>query len=166
MKYFAIISVLVLLASLVLVGTQFMTSNIYIEAAGVTTLPAKDQEALFASLRDQLRLDAVVGTPFVSTRELGEAEDYQFCLYTVRIRNNCRIPAELAELRLAPVAGDVMLFTQNDYLPVPTMATVPPGGTAEVAVVLLTSHGNHTVRDATVSCYMWGKPFTLQTRMH
>lgn len=171
MKYFAIFSALVLLVTLVFVGSLYITSNIYIEAAGVTIVPASEHPALFASLSDQLRLDALAGTAFTTHKELGDAEDYQFCVYTVRLKNDCRIPAELAEVQIGPRTDDVLQISQSDYLSdpengfpaVPTLTGAAPGGTGEVAGVLLTKRGNHTIREVTVTCYLWGVPFTLKT---
>lgn len=162
MKYFAIISALVLLLTLVGVGSLYMTANIYVEAAGVITVEASTQPALFASLRDQARLGAVVGTSYAGQAQLGEAEDYQFCIYTVRLRNDCHVTAESVEVQVAPMSGDVLYFAQNDYLPVPTLVSVPAGGTAEASAVLLTTRGNHTIREVAVTYYMWGIPFTLK----
>lgn len=163
MKYFAILSALILLLTLVGVGYLYMTTNIYVEAAGVITTEASNQPALFASLRDQARLGAVVGASFGGQTELGEAEDYQFCVYTVRLRNGCRVQAESVEVQISPMSGDVLQFAENDYLPVPTLVSVPVGGTADASAVLLTTRGNHTIREVTVTYYMWGIPFTLKT---
>ncbi len=163
MKFLAIVSALILLLTLVGVGYLYMTTNIYVEAAGVITVEASAQPALFASLRDQARLNAVVGTAYNSPVDLGEAEDYQFCIYTVRVRNNCRVAADSMEVQVSPMTGDVLCFAQNDYLPVPTLVSVPVGGAAEASSVLLTTRGNHTIREVTVTYYMWGIPFTLKT---
>jgi len=163
MKFIAILSALILLVTLVGVGYLYMTTNIYVEAAGVITVEASSQPALFASLRDQARLGAVVGTPFTGQTELGKNDDYQFCIYTVRLRNNCRVDAESVEVQISPMSGDVLQFTENDYLPVPTLTSVAAGGTGEASAVLLTTRGNHTIREATVTYCMWGIPFTLKT---
>ena len=157
MKIFAILSILVLLLTLVGVGSLYMTANIYVEAAGVVTMEATSQTDMFDNLRDQMRLGAVVGTPFIPQTELGDAEDYQFCIYTVRLRNDCRVPAETVELMISPMAGDVL------QLAAMTDVTVPAGGTADATAVILASADMHSIREVNITYYMWGIPFTLKT---
>ena len=157
MKFFAILSVLVLLLTLVGVGSLYMTANIYVEAAGVVTSEASAQPEMFSALSDQLRLGALVGTSFTSETALGPVEDYQFCIYTVRLRNDCRIPAEMVELQVSPMAGDVLQVGD-----VPEV-TVQPGATADAAAVILTDADMHAIREITITYYMWGIPFTMKT---
>jgi len=157
MKFFAILSVLVLLLTLVGVGSLYMTANIYVEAAGVVTMEATAQQEMFDSLGEQVRLGAVVGTPFTSATSLGQAEDYQFCIYTVRLRNDCRIPAEMVELQISPMAGDVLQIGDAP------LVSVQPGSTADAMAVLLTDADMHAIREVTITYYMWGVPFTMKT---
>lgn len=157
MKYLAIFSVLVLLLTLVGVGSLYMTANIYVEAAGVVTTEAAARQETFDSLSEQMRLNAVVGTPYIAAAELGDAEDYQFCIYTVRLCNDCRVPAEMVEVQVSPMAGDVLQVGGAPGV------TVPAGGTADATAVILTTAGNHSIREVSVTYYMWGAPFTLKT---
>ncbi len=157
MKYFAIFTVLVLLLTLVGVGSLYMTANIYVEAAGVVTVEATAQQDTFDTLAAQVRLGAVVGTPFVQVGSLGDASGYQFCIYTIRLRNDCRIPAEMVEVQVTPMSGDVL---QLGSIPA---VDVPAGGTADATAIILTDAGMHSIREATVTYYMWGIPFTLKT---
>lgn len=157
MKFFAILSVLVLLLTIVGVGSLYMTANIYVEACGVVTAEATSQQTLFDSLAAQMQLGAVVGTPFTSASELSGAEAYKFCIYTLRLRNDCRIPAEMVEVQVSPMAGDVLQVGDAPFV------TVQPGGTAETTAIILTDAGMHSVREVTVTYYMWGIPFTLKT---
>jgi len=159
MKFFAIISVLILILTLVCVGSLYMTSNVTVEPAGVTVTSAADSPVLFAELAEQVRLDAVVGTPFVDARELGSAEDYRFITYTVTIHNKTRIPAELAEMQIAPVAGaDILQIGSFEEV------TVPAHGSATVTATILTTASSTSGQSATITYYMWGVPFTLKTR--
>lgn len=157
MKIFAILSVLVLLLTLVGVGSLYMTANIYVDACGVVTIGAADRQDMFDALSDQLRLGAVVGTPFSSTAELTRAEDYQFCIYTIRLKNDCRIPAEMVEVQISPMAGDVLQVGDAPLF------TVQPGATTDATAVLLTAANMHAIREVTVTYYMWGIPFSLKT---
>ncbi|MBQ7849116.1 MAG: hypothetical protein IJ343_05285 [Clostridia bacterium] len=157
MKFFAILSVLVLILTLVSVGSLYMTANIYVEACGVVTVEAPARQDMFDTLSEQVRLGAVVGTPYATVSSLGSADGYQFCIYTVRLRNNCRIPAEMVELQVSPMAGDVLQVGDAPYV------SVTPGGTSDATAVILTTAGNHSIREVSVTYYMWGMPFTLKT---
>ena len=108
MKYFAILTVLILIVTLVGVGYMYMTANIFVEAVGVVAVEAASQPVHFAELRQQLRLGAVTGTPYVAAQELSGAEDYQFLTYTVRLKNDTSVPADMIELQVTPMAGDIL----------------------------------------------------------
>lgn len=159
MKYFAIISVLILILTLVCVGSLYMTSNVTVEPNGVTVTAAADSPVLFAELAEQVRLGAVVGTPFVDQVELGGAENYRFITYTVTVHNKTRIPAELAEMQIAPVAGaDILQIGSFEDV------TIPAHGSATLSATILTTASSTSGQSATITYYMWGVPFTLKTR--
>lgn len=159
MKFFAIISVLILILTLVCVGSLYMTSNVRAEPAGVTVASAADSPVLFAELAEQVRLGAVVGTPFIDAAELGGAENYRFITYTATIHNKTRIPVELAEMQIAPVGGTDILQIGSS-----TDVTVPPHGTATVTATILTTASSTSGQSATITYYMWGMPFSLDIR--
>lgn len=157
MKFIAILSVLLLIVSLVGVGSLYMTANVVVEAAGVGALEASTQPALFEELRDQVRLNAVVGTQFISATELTGAEDYQFLTYTVRLRNDCLVGADMVELQITPMPGDVLQIGTSADVKLPSKATV------DVSASILTAKDMHPIREVLITYYMWGVPFTMKT---
>ena len=157
MKYFAIISVLILIVTLVGVGYLYMTANIVVEAVGVIATDAPSQEALFNELKEQVRLGAVVGTPYVGAQELSEAENYQFYTYTVRLRNNCTVAADMVELQITPMSGDILQIGSF------TDVKLPAGQTVDVNATILTDVNMHAIREVTITYYIWGVPFTMKT---
>ncbi len=157
MKFFAILSVLVLICALIGVGALYMTANVVVEATGVVALEATAQPALFADLQEQVRLGAVVGTAYTAPTELRGVENYQFYTYTVRLRNDCSAPADMIELQITPMAGDVLQMGSTANV------TLPAHGTADVAATILTDVNMHPVREVVVTYYMWGVPFTTKT---
>ena len=157
MKYIAILSVLVLIVTLVGVGYLYMTANIVVEAVGVIATDAPSQEALFNELKAQVRLGAVVGTPYVPDMELSGPEDYQFYTYTVRLRNDCSVPADMIELQVTPMAGDILQIGSTADV------KLPAGQTADVTATILTDVNMHAIREVTVTYYIWGVPFTMKT---
>ncbi len=157
MKYFAILTVLLLIVSLIGVGSLYLTSNLVVEATGVMAIEAETQPELFGQLRDQVRRGAVLGTPFVAQGELSDPENYQFYTYTVRLRNDCRIPAEMIELQVSPMPGDILQLGSDSQPALQARAT------GDVTATILTLKGVHSVREVIVTYYMWGVPFTLRT---
>ena len=157
MKYFATISVLILIVALVAVGYMYMTANLFVEAVGVTAMDAPSQLPLFEELREQVRLGAVLGTPYVTARELSGAENYQFLTYTVRLRNDTAVPADMVELQVTPMAGDILQIGSYTDVKLPAKQTV------DATATILTEKDMHPIREVTISYYIWGVPFTTKT---
>lgn len=157
MKYFAILTVLFLIVTLVGVGYMYMNANIYVEAVGVIATDAQSQQALFEELQTQLRLGAVVGTPYTAAQELAGPEDYQFLTYTVRLRNNCSVPADMVELQITPMAGDILQVGSSQDV------KLPAGQTVDATATILTGVNMHAIREVTITYYIWGVPFTMKT---
>lgn len=157
MKYFAIISVLILITTLVGVGYLYMNANIFVEAVGVIATDAVSQPDLFEDLQDQLRLGAVVGTPYIASQELSGPEAYQFLTYTIRLRNNTAVPADMVELQVTPMAGDVLQIGSFDDV------KLPAGQSVDATATLLTDVNMHSIREVTITYYIWGVPFTTKT---
>ncbi len=157
MKYIAILSVLVLIAALVGVGYLYMSANIFVEAVGVVAVDAPSQSDAFEALKEQVRLGAVLGTPYVPAQELKDAEHYQFFTYTVRLRNNCAVPADMVELQVTPMSGDILQI--GSYQDV----KLPAHQTTDVTATILTDVNMHAIREVNVTYYIWGVPFTMKT---
>lgn len=157
MKYFAILTVLILIATLVGVGYMYMTANIFVDAVGVVATEAANQPVHFAELRQQLRLGAVTGTPFVQAQELADAESYQFLTYTIRLKNDTAVTADMVELQVTPMAGDVLQI--GSYHDV----KLPAGQTVDATATILTAKDMHPIREVTITYYIWGVPFTMKT---
>lgn len=157
MKYFAILTVLILIVTLVGVGYMYMTANIFVDAVGVVATEAATQPVQFAELRQQLRLGAVTGTPFVQAQELLDAENYQFLTYTVRLKNDTAVTADMVELQVTPMAGDILQI--GSYHDV----KLPAGQTADATATILTDRNMHSIREVTVTYYIWGVPFSMKT---
>ena len=157
MKYFAIITVLILIATLVGVGYLYMNANVFVEAVGVIATDAVSQYELYEDLRDQLRLGAVAGTPYIAATELSGPENYQFLTYTIRLRNNTSVPADMVELQVTPMAGDVLQIGSFEDV------KLPAGRSVDATATILTDVNMHSIREVTITYYIWGVPFTMKT---
>ena len=152
MKRFAIVSVVLLLIALLGVGAMYMTSNVTVIAQGVTALEAYRDYDLFTDLSAQVRAGAVVGTSFVAPQELSSAEDYVFYTYTFRLENNTTLPAEMIEVQITPMSGDILQIGSDQVLTI-----------GDVTATILTSKDMHAIREANITYYIWGIPFTIRT---
>lgn len=157
MKYIAILSVLVLIVALVGVGYLYTTASIVVDAVSVIATDAPSQEALFNELKTQIRLGAVVGTPYISATELSGAEDYQFYTFTVRLKNNSTVPADMVELQITPMAGDILQIGSS------TDVKLPAGQSVDATATILTTKNMHPIREVVITYYIWGAPFSMKT---
>ena len=156
MKYAAIFMVLVLIASLVGVGYLYLTANVTVQAVGVTAVEASTQPALFEELARQVENRQVLGTAFSSV-PLGSVENYQFYTYTVRLRNNSFVTADMVEVQVTPMEGDVLQIGDD------TARALPARSTGDITATILTDVNMHSVRELNITYYMWGVPFSLKT---
>ena len=131
MKYIAILLVVVLLACVGGVGWLYLNANVTVAATGVI--------AVFQQ-----------GT-------LGEAEGYQFYTYTVRLNNGCFLTADMVEVQVTPMEGDVLQLGDD------TARALPARTTGDIQATILTDVNMHAVRELNITYYMWGLPFTLRT---
>ena len=137
MKRFAIVSVVLLLIALLGVGAMYMTSNVTVIAQGVTALEAYRDYDLFTDLSAQVRAGAVVGTSFVAPQELSSAEDYVFYTYTFRLEDNTTLPAEMIEVQITPMSGDILQIGSDQVL------TLPAHTIGDVTATILTRHARN-----------------------
>lgn len=153
MKVFAIGAVLLLIAALAGVGWLYMNATVTVQAVDVTAVEAASQSGLFRELSEGIREGRTVGTAY-TTEAPGEVENYQFLSYTLRITNHTAIPMEGLEVMITPMEGDVAQVGDLTY------KTLAAGGEGDLGAVILTGVDQHSVREAVVTWYMWGLPFS------
>ena len=156
MKYLAMFMVLVLLAAVVGVGWLYMTSTITVEAARVVAMEATAQESYFRQLKEQMASGHVIGTQYTQ-EPLGSPTDYQFYTYTIRLKNNTFLTADMVELQVTPMTGDVLQIGDD------TARALAAHSTGDIQATILTDVNMHSVRELNITYYMWGMPFTLRT---
>lgn len=156
MKVVAILSVLVLIASLFGVGYLYLTANVTVEAIGVVAVEASTQPELFAQLKQQVESQQVLGTAY-TTQPLGDAESYQFLTYTVRLKNSCFVTADMVEVQVTPMQGDVLQTADT------SARALSARSTGDLTATILTDINMHSVRELNITYYMWGIPFSLRT---
>lgn len=156
MKYAAILTVLLLIACLIGVGYLYLTANVTVEAIGVVAVEASSQPDLFNELAWQVEGQCVQGTAYTTT-PLSSAENYQFYTYTIRLKNNCFVTADMVEVQVTPMEGDVLQLADD------TARALGARSTGDLGVTILTDVNMHSIRELNISYYMWGVPFTIRT---
>ena len=156
MRVAAVILMVLCLAAAVLTGYLFVTANVVITGIDCVAADAADQPEIFRELKRQTETGTFTGTPF-ETDGLGEAADYQFFTYSVKMRNDTFVRAETVQIQIAPMNGDVLQTAET------APGQIPARGAGEAGATILTRKNMHNVREIVVTYYLWGMPFSLRT---
>ena len=157
MKAAAIVSVILLIACLLGIGVLYATADMAVESVNVIAVEAATQPDLFNQLRQQVESGSILGTAYTGQNWLDDASNYQFYTYTIRLRNDCFVNADMIEAQVTPMDGDVLQI--GDY----TVKQLPSRATGDLQVTILTAIGMHPVREINITYYVWGLPFSLKT---
>ena len=155
MKPLAIILVILVLAALVGVGYLYFTSNLTVSFSSVVATDPVNQTEAFSQIRTAVENETFIGTRF-SSEQLGDPEDYLFYTWTVHLENKSFLPADTVEIQITPMTGDVLLLGDTEE------HSLDSRRTANLTATVLTSRGMHSVREATVTWYVWGLPFSVR----
>lgn len=156
MKAVAIILVIVCLAAFAGVGYLYMNAVIDVDAVELVMYEAGTQEALFQDLKDQTAENRLIGTLFSDSMP-EQSDDLVFFQYTVSLKNDTFLKAEEAEIQITPGAGDILQVGETQPVDIPAHET------GYVRAVLLTQKDSTSIRELTVTYYIWGLPFTVRT---
>ena len=155
MKPAAILLMVLCLAALAGVGWLYFSADLTVEEVSCVAYAAQDQPAVFQALKDQLASGSFTGTPFDASG-LSAPEDYQFLEYTLRLRNDTFLKAEVIEIQVTPMTGDILQLSDPDAHDLPARS----GGAFTAAI--LTSREMHSIRELTLTYYLWGLPFSAR----
>lgn len=155
LKYVMILMIALVVLSLALVGYFFATAKVSIVQYSASGTPATEQQTLFDELKTKIAQKSFQGTQF-QTAELGEAADYAFITYTLRLSNQCLVPIDMVEVQVVPDPADVL---QLGDLNVHSLDAKSQG---DITATLLTSKNSHSIRELIVTYYVWGVSFTIR----
>ena len=153
MKVFAVIMILLVLVAVAAIGIFCFSAKIDVRFVSCIATDGVTQVEFFDGMKKQVESGSFTGTRF-SGSPLQAADQYQFLTYTVRLDNHAFLKAETIELRITPMDGDVLQLGDENC------CDLDSGKQAEVSATILTSRTMHSVREGTVSYYLWGIPFT------
>ena len=158
MKAVAIILIILCLAALVGVGYLYASSNLSVSFVECIANDPMVQTEYFSSLKESMENESFVGTRF--TRDALSTPDlYQFFTWTVKLENRTFLDADVAEIQITPMSGDVQQI--GDTNP----HTVRSWHEGTLSATVLTSRSMHSVREAIVTWYFWGIPFSARVTL-
>ena len=155
MKVFAIFLIVLVLAAVIGVGWLYLNARMDIRFDSCIANDGYTQAEVFNSVKAKLKNDTFIGTRFTK-EELETADQYQFLTYTIHVNNHSFLKAEVIEIRITPMQGDVLQLGDE------TAHDLPSGRQTDLSATILTDRNMHSVREATVTWYFWGLPFTEQ----
>lgn len=155
MKYLALFLTLCVLAVGCVAGYELLNTQLRVTGLGLKAVPAAERATEFSILQTAMSRGSLEGTVF-KNGELGDAAGYTFKIYTIRLKNTGLLPAEMVEVQLSPLSGDVLYYGETSE------AVVNPGGTRDVWVSLLTTDSDKTARDLYITYYIWGHPLKMK----
>ena len=146
------LTVLFLALSLVLSGVmlwQWTHVELSVAARSVRTVPAQEMKSNYEAVRQAVTNGSLQGVVY-HAEALREAEACSFQFFTLSLENRGLLPAEMTELQLTPFSQDICAYLSRQEV------IIPPGGKKDVVLTLLTAGASPTVRDVTVTYYLWG----------
>ena len=155
MKPIGIILIILVLVAVVAVGYLYLNAKLDITFKECIATDGITQIDFFDNLKSKVNASTFVGTRY-SNADLGAADQYQFLTYTIRLDNRSFLKAEVIEIRITPMQGDVLQIGEE------TAHDLPSGQQMDLSATILTDRTMHSVREATVSYYFWGIPFTTK----
>lgn len=149
MKKTAIFLILLVMAAGGVIGYGLYRTNLQVTAKGLQKTSAAENPEEFRALREAALGQRLPGT--VLKKEIGEdPAGYSLYTYTLRLKNNGLVDAEMVEMQISPASGDVLFYGATDEI------IIPAGQTRDVSCVLLTEREPSPVREIYVTYYLWG----------
>ncbi len=155
MKPLAVFLVILVIAALAGIGWLYFNSNLTVTFSACVATDPLTQESVFSELKSSVEADSFVGTRF-SSAPLTSPEDYLFYTWTVHLENRSFLPADVIEIRITPMSGDALLIGD------PSEHTLDAFSASDLSATALAARNSHSVREAIVSWYVWGFPFSTR----
>ena len=153
MKAVGIIMIILCIAALAGVVYYYASSSLTVAYIDCVATDPMSQSDLMELLKTQLEEDTFAGLKLTPDPVCSPADSLLYT-WTVQISNRTRIPAKAAEIRIIPLSGDII------QLPLQAETIIEPGKDEIIRITVLTGAGMHHVREAIVSWYLWGMPFS------
>lgn len=155
MKTLAVIILVLVLAVSGMLGYALFNTALVVEGKGMQTLSAQSRYEDFAELQRNLEYGTDEATVY-GEQLLLDASEYNFYIYTLRLKNRCLVPAEMVEMQVVGKDGDILSYDDGNQV------NISPGASRDVWCVLLTRGTPTPVREIVITYYLWGNPQTVK----
>lgn len=155
LKWLMIFMIALVVLALLLVGYFYATAKVSVVSSTSQGVAADTQGDQFAQIKTDVARGAFIGT-LLRTEPLGDAANYAFITYTLRVSNQCLVPIDMIELQVVPASADVL---QIGNLSVRALNAKTVG---DVSATILTARNTNPVREVIVTYYVWGVSFSLR----
>ncbi len=156
LKILMILMIVLVVAALGTVGYFFATAKVTVAAYKAAGTPATQQAALYDQLKTQVARNEFQGTLFIAGQTLGDAADYAFITYTLRLSNQCLVPIDTVEVQVVPGTGDVLQIGDT------AVRSLEAKSQGDIAATILTAVNSNSVRELIVTYYVWGVSFSIR----
>ena len=126
-----------------------------VEALGAQAFEAQSQQSTFDDLKRRLDSGTVLGSVFKNT-SLGESSEYAFITYTVRLRNESLLSADMVEVQIVPTEADILQMGGNG------IKSLSPKSRGDIAATILSQRNSDSMREIVVTYYIWGQSFSIK----
>ena len=143
-----------------LVGTQL---SVYVGPRHLSILPAAQQPQQYQRWMDALVNDSLQGTVYDAKVQSG-IDDHAFLVYEISLHNPGLLPADMVEVQLLPLKGDVLSVSGQVSMgqDINTPVLLAPGGKTTLQHILLTRETSNRSREFIITYYIWGNPFQVK----
>lgn len=148
------ILVVVVVALAAFFGYSFYAAELKVTMSGVQVVPATERMEEFSALRLAVEEQTLRGTLF-QQMTLGDAEEYEFHVYTADVRNNGFFQADWVRLDVQPDPSDVLQLDQENAGMLVGMTT------GSMQVTVLAARGSATARQFTLTYFILGSPYSV-----
>ncbi len=158
MKPLGIILIVLCIAAFAGVIYVYAVSSLSVSYMDCIATDPVTQLDFFNAMKAQLLDGTFVGTRF-SDAEIASPDQLLYYTWTVRLNNATFLTADAAEIQIVPMSGDILQIGD------PSEHTVPSGRSLELSATVLTSRSMHSIREAIVTWYFWGLPFSARVTL-
>ncbi len=155
MKVLAVLLVIVLVAAVIGVGYLYFSSNLEVTFDSVVATDPVAQADAFTRLKNSLEDDTFIGIVYDAS-SLSGPENYIFYTWTVHLDNKSFLPVDTVEIQVTPMSGDVLRYGDT------AEHILEAKSSGDLSVTMLTARSMHSVREAVVTWYVWGLPFSTR----
>ncbi len=149
-----VLMIALVVLALGMVSYFYATAKVTLSAYKAEGVQATERADKFAQIKEQVEQDAFQGTLFTNAA-IGDAADYAFITYTLRLDNACLVPIDSIEVQVEPDSKDVLQLGDGK------VHSLDAKTQGDITATILTAADSHSIRELVVTYYVWGVSFSI-----